>query len=180
MQTRCNWSPNRNGLLFTFLRPRPSRSFSVDSSLLFSAFSPLFFSLLFHRAALVESLRYIFRFNSPSILMASLNLRGSTFSAPAGFYGPFVFIHFADLSHFGRFWLSSFSLPSRFHILPKRSSLCTFFFISFVGEYSGSVSITAWIRFIISVTGKVNYLNLSYFIYLKRIEIENKRWIHTS
>lgn len=36
-------------------------------------------------------------------------------------------------------------------------------FMSFIGEYSGSVSIKAWIRFTISVIGKVNYLNLSYF-----------------
>lgn len=98
------------------------------SSLLFSRFPfPPFFPLNSSPRCTRRVTRYIFRFNSPPILMASLNLRGSTFSAPAGFYGPFVFIHFADLSHFGRFWISFLSLPSRFRPFPSERRFIFFY-----------------------------------------------------
>lgn len=39
MQTRCNWSPNRNGLLFTFLRST-IRSFALARKLFDIAYEP--------------------------------------------------------------------------------------------------------------------------------------------
>lgn len=68
--------------------------------------------------------------------MASLNLRGSTFSAGRRAFMALLCLSTLLICHISAdSGLSFLSLPSRFRIyLPERTSLCIFF-IGFIGEY---------------------------------------------